>query len=126
MEQRDSRGHFTEEFRRWSVSVLEAGTKSSADVMNEYGIRGHSTLLKWCRRYGGNQYPIMSTRTRNGVTVPKEEQKLLLLRNQVKVLERELKEARLKQATLETLIDIAEHHYSISIKKNTGDKQSSK
>jgi hypothetical protein len=46
--------------------------------------------------------------------------------NQIKVLERELKEARFKQAALETLIDIAERHYSIVIKKNSGGKPSSK
>jgi len=46
-----------------------------------------------------------------------------LLRNQVMVLEKELKEARWKQATLETLIDVAERHYSIVIKKNFGRKQ---
>ena len=123
MNHRDKRGRFTEEFRRWAVSEVESGTQSSVALSREYGIRGHSTLLKWCRRYGGNEYPIMKKTTKDVARSVKDD-RALLLQNQVKMLERELKEARLKQATLETLIDIAERHYSISIKKNIGGKQS--
>ncbi len=122
MEERDSRGYFTEEFRRSIVAEIESGVLSCAEVSKRYSIRGHSTILKWCRQYGGNQYPIMSRPQKTGVVLKTDQ--VLLLQNQVKVLERELREARLKQATLETLIDIAERHHSINIKKNSGGKQS--
>ncbi len=117
---RTKRGGFTEAFKRSAVLEFEAGKKDIRELSHIYGIKGHSTILKWCRRYGGNRYPIMRKSP-----IKKDEQTLLLL-NQVKLLERELKEARLKQATLETLIDIAERHYSIDIKKNTGGKPSIK
>jgi transposase-like protein len=126
MEYRNGRGYFSEEFRRWAVSTIEAGELSGIELCDRYGIRGHSTLLKWCRRYGGKQYPVMKTRLISASEITKEERQVLILRNQVKALESELKESRMKQATLETLIDIAERHHSISIKKNTGGKRSSK
>lgn len=121
MGERNNRGEFNEEFKRKIVTEIELGARSGKDVSIEYGIKGHSTILKWCRLYGGNQYAIMS-RPKKAGTVSLKDDQVLLLQNQVKVLERELREARLKQATLETLIDIAERHHSITIKKNSGGK----
>lgn len=122
MDLRNNRGKFEEEFKRKIVEEIEAGKRRGSDICLEYGIKGHSTLLKWCRKYGGNQDPMIN-KERKISSLSLKDDKVLLLQNQVKVLERELKEARLKQATLETLIDIAENHYSISIKKNSGGKQ---
>lgn len=116
---------FDEETRRSVVQAVESGMMSVHDAEARYGILGHSTVLKWLRRYGGGDYP-MSRKVRGRPSTSADEQKLRLLSNQVKVLERELREARLKQAALETLIDVAEEHYSISIKKNSGGKQSTK
>jgi transposase-like protein len=126
MTERDERGFFTEEFRRWAVSVVESGEQDVVSFSYSHGIRGHSTIMKWCRRYGGKEYPVMAKKQKNGVEHIQDNRQLQLLRNQVKVLESELKEARLKQATLETLIDIAEQHYPIRLKKNTGGKRLSK
>ena len=123
MEIRSIKRGFTEEFRRFVVTEIETGSRSSAGIGREYGILGHSTILKWCRRYGGNQHTIMSKPGRVGIPAEKDD-RVLLLQNQVKVLERELRESRFKQATLETLIDIAETHFSINIKKKCGGKRS--
>jgi hypothetical protein len=68
----------------------------------------------------------MAEKPKRDTAISKEAFELELLRKQVSVLTRDLKDARLKQATLETLIDIAERHYSISIKKNTGGRPSNK
>jgi transposase len=124
--ERDARGYFTEEFRRWAVAAIEAGEMNSSELSSQYGIRGHSTILKWCRRYGGGRYPIMGHGTRDAAELSKEQKQVQILRNQVKSLERELKDSRLRQATLETLIDIAEQQYSIPIKKNSGGKLSNR
>jgi transposase-like protein len=125
MEFRDERGNFTEDFKRWAVAEFEAGRKSLKEYSESYGIQGHSTILKWCRRYGKNEYPVIKKANLGGLPRLRNDQELLL-QNQVKMLERELKETRLKQATLETLIDIAERDYSINIKKNTGGRQSTR
>ena len=108
--ERDEEGHFPEEFRRWAVSAMERGEISATELSVQYGIRGHSTVLKWCRRYGGNTYPIMRKMRDLSSNLSEGERKLQELQNQVKIMERELKDSRLRQATLETLIEVAEQH----------------
>ena len=125
MKERNSRYGFSENFKRKIVVEIESGKRSGRDVRIAYGIKGHSTILKWCRRYGGNQYSIMNRQNKASVPGLKNEE-VLLLQNQVKALEQELKESRLKQVILETLIDVAERHLSIDIKKNFGGKQSAR
>ena len=117
MRKRAPQCYFTEEFKRSAVSKVESGEQNTTELSSQYGIRGHSTILRWCRRYGGNQHTFMAEKQKKDIAVPKEDFEIELLRKQVSVLTRDLKDARLKQATLETLIDIAERHYSISIKK---------
>jgi transposase len=120
--ERDARGRFKEEFRKEVILKIETGQLRVSEAKRQYGILGHSTLLKWHRKYGRNNYSIMTAPVKTNLSGDKK--RILLLQNQVKVLERELREARLKQATLETLIDVAEETYSIPIKKNSGGKQS--
>ena len=121
MQLRDNRGEYSDEFKRFVVSEIESGKRNPKDLNQAYGIQGHSTILKWCRKYGGNHYP-MAKRTSNDSAIKGKDDETALLRNQVKLLQKDLDESRLKQATLETLIDIAEKHYSIRIKKNSGAK----
>jgi transposase-like protein len=121
MKYRDHRGYFTEEAKRAIVMAFESGKSDIKSLCAAHGITGHSTIIRWCRRYGERSYPIMERSPIEKLPIPKNEETTLLL-SQIRVLERELKEARFKQATLETLIDIAERHYSIDIKKNSGGK----
>ncbi len=120
--ERDKRGYFPEEFRRWAVTKVESGELSVEEINRDYGIQGHSTVVKWCRRYGTKQYPVGPQRASAERASP-EERKIHVLRSQVKVLERELKEARLKQATLESLVEVAEQRYGIVVKKNYGGRR---
>ncbi len=125
MDFRTERGYFTEEFKRRVVSKVETGRCTIKELNATHRIQGHSTILKWCRLYGGKKYPMMR-RTITELRGIRGDDEKVLLRNQIKVLEQELKEARWKQATLETLIDIAERHHSIVIKKNTGQERLTK
>ena len=43
---------FTEAFKRHVVREVERGKISQSEAMSRYGILGHSTVLKWCRKYG--------------------------------------------------------------------------
>jgi transposase len=110
----------TPKFRKRIVEKIESGQLTAHEAQKRYHILGHSTILKWCRRYGQHRYPVSFTRP---PSMPSTEQKKnRLLQHKVRLLEQELKEARLKQATLETLIEIAEEQHSIVIKKNSGGK----
>jgi len=43
---------FTEAFKQHVVGEVEAGRISQSEANRKYGILGHSTILKWCRKYG--------------------------------------------------------------------------
>lgn len=112
---------FPEPFRRRVVKGIESGKMTEVEVKKRYHIDGHSTILKWCRRYGRHRYPV--TYTRSIPMTTDEQKKARILRNKVRLLEHELNESRLRQATLEALIEIAEETHSIAIKKNSGGKR---
>lgn len=114
--------YFAENIKKSVVVELESGKRDVDELKKLYQIRGHSTILGWCRLYGKNNKTAMNKIN----TKSSSSEENTLLTKQIYVLERDLKESRLKQATLETLIDIAEKHYSIVIKKNFGGKQLTK
>ena len=43
---------FTEAFKRHVVGEVESGRISESEANRRYGILGHSTILKWCSKYG--------------------------------------------------------------------------
>lgn len=112
---------FPESFRKRVVKGIESGKLTAIEVRNRYHILGHSTILKWCRRYGQHKYPV--TKARSMPMSTEERKKVRILQHKIRLLEQELQESLLKQATLETLIEIAEETHSITIKKNSGGKR---
>ena len=110
---------FTEAFKLHVVEEVESGRITQSDAGRKYGILGHSTILKWCRKYGRH------TSTRDtGMRMDKKETELLLLQNEIKALKQELEEARFKNVVLETLVDVAERELAIPIRKKYGAKRS--
>lgn len=83
--------------------------------MNKYQIRGHSTVLQWCRKYGKLYY---SKTTVLGRPM-KDPQK-----QRIKELEHDLKEAREKIMVYEKLIEIAKRETGIDVIKNIDTKLS--
>ncbi len=43
---------YSESFKIHVVSEVESGKLSKCAANRKYGILGHSTILKWCRKYG--------------------------------------------------------------------------
>ncbi len=111
---------FTEAFKRHVVFEVESGRISQCDAGRKYGILGHSTILKWCRKYG-------ITRPKSGEKgMLEKDRELHLLRNENKALKEELEEARFKNVVLETLVDVAERELHVPIRKKYGAKRSGK
>lgn len=121
MEIRTPEGDFSESFKMHIVAEVEAGRILQSEAKRKYGILGHSTILKWIRKYGvaGNSYGLRKPRFMN-----KETDETLRLENEIKALKRELDDARLKNVVLETFVDIAEKELGIPIRKKYGAKQS--
>ena len=112
---------FTEAFKLHVVDEVKTGRISQSEASRRYGILGHATILKWCRKYG------KSPSHRNiGLSMDNKEIELLRLHNEIKALRQELEDARFKNVVLETLVDAAERELRIPIRKKYGAKRSGK
>jgi transposase-like protein len=118
------RAGFTEAFRRHVVGEVESGRISRSEASRRYGILGHSTILKWCRKYG--KLPSHRNMKAGSKRMDKKEIELLRLENEIKTLRQELEDARFKNVVLETLVDVAERELQIPIRKKYGAKRSAK
>ncbi|MBA7583241.1 hypothetical protein ES708_25182 [subsurface metagenome] len=119
MEKRNFQG-YTEAFKRHVVQEVESGRITQCEAGRRYGILGHSTILKWFRRYG-------KTAKRSDPTIMvKQDFEKLCQANEIKALKAELKEAKFKNLVLETLIEVAEEELHVPIRKKFGAKRSAK
>ena len=111
---------YTESFKRHVVQEVESGRITQCQAGRRYGILGHSTILKWCKKYG-------KTPKISGAGVMHDNKfELLRQANEIKALKQELKEAKFKNLVLETLVDIAERELHVPIRKKFGAKRPGK
>lgn len=95
--------------------------------MRKYGIQGHSTILRWCKKYGNFDYE--NRQKERFMQSPQQrirelEQRLRLLERQNKFLTEQLQEAEDKAAILDRIIDIAEADMNVPIRKKRLPEQS--
>jgi len=111
------RKHYSEAFKRKIVAQCEGGLLNKDRLASRYGIKGKSTLLDWCRKYGKLPH---SSATHPQMGRPlKDPQK-----QRIKELERALADALLQVKAYEQLIRTSEDEQGISILKKTGTKSS--
>lgn len=114
---REERGRYEVAFRRWIVREIASGRKSRSEVIKEFNlnpVNGDSLLRSWQKKYGAEievTLPAMSE---------KDKHKVEALQKRLEEMERQLAEAQMKNVALETLIDVAEEDFHISIRKKRG------
>jgi transposase len=89
--------YYSESFKKQVVREFEQGLLNKDQLQRKYGVKGNSTVLKWCRKYGKFAY---NTPTKNGRPM-KDPQK-----QRIKELEKKLKAAELKLKVYDKLIEI--------------------
>ena len=116
----DSSGSPEVAFRRWLVGELDSGRMSEAEARDRFHIsQGTSWRMfrRWRKLYSST-IPL---------TLPamNEQERLELesLHKRIKELEAHLEHAKMKNISLETLIDVAEEKLRIPIRKKSGPKQ---
>jgi transposase len=114
-------GGYTEAFKMQIVREVEGGKITESEAGGRYGILGHSTILKWCRKYGRVRF-----RGKKGAEMEEKDREILRLGNEIDELKEELEAARIKNVVLETLVDVAERELHIPIRKKYGAKRSGK
>ena len=107
-------------FRRWLVREIHSGRITQKEALDRFdfgGKKGYPLLWKWMKRYSPSiavTLPVMSE---------KERQRIEALQKQLKLLEKQLEDAQMKNVALETMIDVAEEQLKIKIRKKSGPKQ---
>ncbi len=106
--------------RRWLVRELESGRMTIGEVIERIEIHSkepHALIRSWRKRYA-SEIPLTLP-----VMTEKEKQKLEAASKRLKELEKQLETAQMKNIALETMIDLAEAQFKISIRKKSGPKQ---
>ncbi len=107
-------------FRRWLVREIASDRMTKSEALSRFDFGNNSpsqTLSDWMNWYSPSipvTLPVMSE---------KERQKMEALQKQLKLLEKQLEDAQMKNVALETLIDVAEEQLKIKIRKKPGPKQ---
>ncbi len=109
---------YSEAFKLQVVREVESGTCSQSLIARRYGIRGHSTILKWRRKYGNGK----CLTKRGKAAMPQNSNQELHLQNEIKELKRELEESRIRNVVLETLVDVADRELGTNLRKKCGAK----
>ena len=99
---------FSEAFKNQVVREFEQGVLNKDQLQVKYGLKGNSTVLEWCRKYGKFAYPKQSATGRP----MKDPQK-----HRIKELELKLKAAELKLKVYEKLIEVTNRELDTDILK---------
>lgn len=110
--------HYSEEFKLKVVHEVLRGEISKEACRERYGIKGHSTVLKWIRKFGLSKESIKMGQKKKKTRRPTD------LKAEIRLLKKELSYEKLKSEALSEMIDIAEEELKISIRKKSGAKQS--
>ena len=109
---------YSESFKIKVVKEVEAGVITKEQARRRYGIRGKSAVLNWCRKYGRYEHPGMNRQRFK--TAREESEELKRLRADKAALEAEVEVSKVKVASLEARIEVADQMYSTDLKKKLG------
>lgn len=113
------RKSYTKLQKRTIATAIEQGRMTLKEAQKAYHIKSKRTIKDWLLRYREEKVNI-------GIEIQSEmaEPKPTLPSPNTQALEKALHEAELRIIALNTMIDIAEEHLKIDIRKKSGAKQS--
>lgn len=106
-------------FKQKVLQEIEEGRLTQAEARRKYGIKYYMTLRRWIKQTGKNH--LLSRTVR--IEMPNEVQPqdtIKQLKAEKQQLESALAQSQLKVICLESLVDVAEEHFKIDIKKKFG------
>ena len=103
-------------FQQKVVSEIESGKLNIGDARRLYDIRGHETIQKWIRKFGKNH--LLSKVVR--IEMKDEKDRVRELEKRIRQLESALADEHIKNAVLESLVEIARDKYGLDLKKKSG------
>lgn len=119
-ERLDEKRDYETSFRRWLVREIEEGRMTTMEAVKEFNFNpsnGGALIYDWRKKYASSMFLSLPSMTEQ------EKQQLAALQKQLKAMEQQLEEARMRNIALSTLIDVAEETLKIDIRKKPGAKQ---
>jgi transposase-like protein len=107
-------------FQQKVVHEIESGELSIGDARRLYDIRGNETIQKWIRKFGKNH--LLSKVVR--IEMKDEKDRVKELEKRIRQLESALADEHIRNAVLESLVEIARDKYGIDLKKKSGQEAS--
>ena len=111
---------FSESFKRQKVAEIEKNQSRVSDICREYQVT-RTAIYKWIYQYSAMKKKAI----RQVIESESDTKKLLALRERVKELERIIGQKQIMIDFKDRMIDIAEEHFNIDIKKKFGSQPSS-
>lgn len=118
-EQRQRR-HFSASFKKSKVQEIESGISRLSDIKREYEV-SYTSIYKWINKYGMSK---SEKKERLIVESESDAVKLRELRKRLAELERVVGQKQLQIDFKDKMIELAEQHYEVDIKKKFMDSQS--
>jgi transposase-like protein len=121
MEQRIKRTQrdYSLAFKLSVVEQVEKGELSYKQAQARYGIQGRSTVLRWLRQHGQQDWTNCPGRAQSG-SMNDQPSKPLTPEQRIKELETQLAQAREKSALFESIVEMLRKEYGITVKKPSG------
>ena len=110
---------YSEAFKRKVIDEIEQGRLTQAEAKRKYGIKDQATIHYWLKRFGKNHLLNRIVR----IEMPNEissQDIIKQLKAEKQQLESALAQSQLKVIALESLVEVAEEHFQIDIKKKFG------
>ena len=117
---------YTLAFKLAVVEQVEKGELSYKEAQSRYGIQGRSTVLKWLRKHGRQNWGPMASYGRMTDQAQSTSGQGLTPEQRIKELEVLLKEAREKSQFFEAVINVLKKDYGVRIVKKPVGKSSRK
>jgi len=111
--------HYSDELKFTVIQAVLSGSLTQASANRMYGIKGHSTIQKWIRKFEEQKHAAMPTNKRT----KKHADSAAQLQAENARLRKELELERTKTLSLNVMIDIAEKEFKIPIRKKSGAKR---
>jgi transposase-like protein len=111
--------YFSTEFKQKRVKEIEQGLVSIAEISREYEV-SRRAIYKWIYKYSMNR----KKQVKQVIEALSDTRKIQELKKKIKELEQVIGQKQVELEFKEKMIELAEEHYGIDIKKKLGSKPS--
>jgi|WetSurMetagenome_2_1015567.scaffolds.fasta_scaffold724148_2 transposase-like protein len=130
-QERKNQQHYPKQLKKEVAEIVVTGVKGLMEATRDYGIH-KNTIIKWVKKYRSDILDKQTVEVERFTSMKKIESKeeleakIKAQEEEIMQLRKKLHESTIRNEALNTLIDLADDTYGLSIRKNYGAKQRNK